>query len=277
MNRIFPVIAHARSGSTLLCRQLEAVADGRVYMEIFHQNPDVIRNHLHDSADRLFARFAPLEGSALRERLAARPLDMLAALSDLDDGRDLFFKVFPGHLQAPQMREVLEHSAGVIVLHRNLLHSFISSRIARQIRKWTTVDTSGRKITFDPEDFIGHLRQVTGFYARVEADLRKADTPSSNVFYETLADPANGESTLRDALSGLPVALRVAATGANRPDLKRQDSRPRASDKVDNPGELLDFLESLGIAAADDGSIPLQVGVFREALARHRAAPGGSV
>ena len=58
MSRIFTVIAHARSGSTLLCRKLDERAEGRVYLELFHRNLKTIFNHLADSGAAVRDQFS---------------------------------------------------------------------------------------------------------------------------------------------------------------------------------------------------------------------------
>lgn len=278
MSRTFTIIAHARSGSTLLCRKLALLSDGQVYLEIFHQNIRTIQNHLQDSAAAAFAHFQPLEGAALRDHLASHPIELLAFLSDQTPDTDQFFKLFPGHLKPPALRAVIGHSAGVILLQRNLLHSFISSRIARRIQKWTTVDTSAHKITFDADDFLTHLTQVTGFYTRARAIAARRGVPCADVSYELLADPDTGAAQLRAALGPLDITLRPEDRARDRardqPDerrLRRQDNRPLATDKVDNPDDLRRFLDRLGLAAANDGRAALPVADFRAALERHQA------
>jgi LPS sulfotransferase NodH len=267
MSRKFTIIAHARSGSTLLCRKLAELTEGRVFLEIFHHNLKAVRNHLGEDADTVCTHFLPLQDDALRDHLATHPLKLLDYLASLHPEKDLFFKIFPGHLQPPALNKVLGQSDGVIFLQRNLLHSFISSRIARRIQKWTTVDTSDQRITFEAQDFLQHLRQTTGFYTRAQNIAAKHGTPCVEITYEALARATSGDPELRAVLD----TLSIPHGGGDAPSdtkLRRQDSRPLASDKVDNPAEMLHFLEGLGLEQANDGLVSLALGDFTNALNR---------
>lgn len=269
MSRIFTVIAHARSGSTLLCRKLDERADGRVYLELFHRNLKTIFNHLTDSGAAVRDRFAPLDGPELRDHLASHPMDLLHLLSKLNGGRDIYFKVFPGHLARPQLREVLANSAGVILLHRNLLHSFLSNEIAQARRSWDNGDTSEEVVEFDPKRFAGNVRTVLSFYDEVEDLLAETGTPRTDILYETIADPDRADAAVTKALEA------VGVTSAKQPPpkgkLNRQDTRRLASDKVSNPDEMLAMLDAIGLAEANDGDTPVGKPAFAAALRALRA------
>ncbi|MCB1342350.1 MAG: hypothetical protein KDK24_15040 [Pseudooceanicola sp.] len=269
MSRIFTVIAHARSGSTLLCRKLDERAEGRVYLELFHRNLKTIFNHLADSGAAVRDRFAPLDGAELRDHLAAHPMALLHLLSELNGGRDIYFKVFPGHLARPQLQEVLANSAGAILLHRNLLHSFLSNEIAQARQKWTNDDTSKDTVAFDPKRFAGNVRTVLNFYDEMEELLTETGTPRTDILYETIADPDRADAAVTAALEALGV------TSAKQPPpkgrLNRQDSRRLASDKVSNPDEMLALLDAIGLTRANDGDTPVAKPVFAAALKALRA------
>lgn len=267
MSRTFIVIAHARTGSTFICQQLGDLADARVYFELFHNDLEQTRRFLGENADPVWDRFQPLAAGNLRDYLADHPLDLLNFLSERTYPDEQIFKLFPNHLNPDNVRAVLEHSSGVLMLHRNLLHSFLSHEIAMQTQKWVNDNTSDHKVAFDTKRFTGYIRFITGFYARVETILNQAGIAHTDILYEdVLTHPERIETKLALALAGVGATLRT-----QRPDtakLRRQDSRPLASEKVSNPDELLDFLARLGLGSANDGTIGLRTARFGEALAQ---------
>ena len=165
----------------------------------------------------------------------------------------------------------MEQSAGVLILHRNLLHSFLSHEIAMQAQKWVNEDTSDQKVLFEPRRFTGYIRFVTGFYDRIETLLRDRRIPRTDILYEDiLKHPEDIENRLSAALSRVGAELR--SEPGKTAKLRRQDRRPMASDKVRNPDEMLSFLRGIGLETANDGTVAVLTSRFGEAL-RHASAP----
>lgn len=136
VTKYFVVIAHARSGSTLLCRKLEQFAQAAVYLEIFHPRLEVIKRHLGEHAETICDRTPGTTDVEKRAFLATHPGEFIETLAAESPTPTLVFKIFPGHLKPPHLRQVIMNSAGVIMLHRNLLHSHISNKIAKEKKKW---------------------------------------------------------------------------------------------------------------------------------------------
>lgn len=264
MKRKFIIIAHARSGSTLLCQKLDAVTDARVYLEIFHQNMQVIEHHLGSSKHEVLHRYRPLEGQELRQKLTEEPLSLLDYLAELNPDQDIFCKIFPDHLKVEKLRQVIGESSGIISLQRNLLHSHLSNQIAQATNRWTNVDTSQHLVEFVPKDFIRHINHVAGFYEHAEACARKAGIPFIELAYETVASEGHSQPTLQKVLDKLGISKQYTADPES--PLKRQDKRKLASDKVSNPEMLLQALQELRLAEINDGQIPFTIKMVKDRL-----------
>lgn len=265
MSRTFILIAHARTGSTFICQKLGDLAEADVYFELFHNDLEQTRRFLGDNADAVWEKFEPLAGGNLRGYLAAHPLELLDFLDQRITQRDRIFKLFPNHLNSDNVQAVLEQSAGVMMLHRNLLHSFLSHEIAMQTQKWVNDNTSDQKVTFDPKRFAGYIRFITAFYNRVGMILEAKNIPHTDILYEdVITRPDLFEDTLAAALT--EVGATLASTRTEGATLRRQDNRPLASAKVSNPDEMLGFLKALGLETANDGGTALHTSQFRNAL-----------
>ena len=264
MAQFYIVLAHARSGSTLLCEKLASLTSEHVYLEIFHHNIDVIKQHLKEDANAVLNRISEDHDQALRDRIAENPLQLLDAVSAVKgDSKSIFFKVFPGHLGPERLAQVLGQCSGTLILFRNLLHSFLSNQIATRNNKWANFDTSESLTRFDPEAFLVHVKSVSAFYKHAEGLVRATALSHAHIHYEELAKPGETDRVLTSALNriNVPVIRNDAAPG-----IMRQDKRSLATDKVSNPDELLDYLRSLGLEEANDASTPLRPEQFMATL-----------
>ena len=254
-NRFFVVVAHARSGSTLVCKTISDQFDGRVFLEIFHQELDVILDHLFELADPAVQHFEHIPRDQLREYLARNPTQLKNFLLEHAEGEDTFCKVFPGHLQLDALSDLLAETSGVVILHRNPLHSFISNQIASGTNKWRTVDTSGEKVSFSPSEFERYIRQMASFYESVGSILERHGTPRVDINYE-LFFSSNRVKQFVEQLAPLKLNSSIG-DGSFGEDLVRQDRRISASSKVSNPEELLNWLEEKKLIHVDDGTVPV--------------------
>lgn len=264
MNRKFVVIAHARSGSTLLCQKLDTLTNARVYLEIFHQNMPVIEHHLGDSKAQVLEHYSPLEGQVLRQKLTAEPLNLLKYLTELNPDKDLFYKIFPDHLKVPELQQVISESSGCISLQRNLLHSHLSNQIAQNTNHWANVDTSQHLVEFNPQDFIRHIRHVSAFYNHAESCAQQEGIPFIELAYEKVAD----ESIVQPSLCQILEEFGVLTQDIPPPEvgLQRQDKRKLATDKVSNPELLLEVLHKLGLDEANNGQTSFTIKSMKAGL-----------
>jgi LPS sulfotransferase NodH len=252
MNKYYVIIAHARSGSTLLCRKLEQYCQAKVHMEIFHQNLGVIRRYLGDQADAVLGKFPGDTDAEIRDYIATHPMELLDSVSASDEGGTFIIKVFPGHLKPEYLKQVIEGSSGVILLHRNLLHSYISNVIAREKKVWGGKDTSQDFVHFDSEEMLREVKPILNFYRMANTMLEAVpDIPRAEIIYEDLCVPEQIEEKIREVMDICGILTRSGTEmGKN---VSRQDRRTLATDKVDNPEELLAFLEDAGLSHANDG------------------------
>jgi LPS sulfotransferase NodH len=265
MNRKFIVIAHARSGSTFVCQKIADLAQASVYFELFHNDIEQIRRFVEPDDEAVWAHFQPLSGGDLRGYFTRNPRALLDFLQARRNGRDQFFKLFPGQLKGTALNATFDGAAGVLILHRNLLHSFLSHEIALQTQQWVNADTSDKRIIFDPQKFSGYIRYIFGHYQKAEALLQERGVASADVHYEDLLiDPAAFEHSLASALQKIGAEPR--AETPDTPKLRRQDARPMAADKVRNPDEMLHFLSEIGLENANDGTQRFKISEFSAAV-----------
>jgi len=267
--RKFMIAAHPRSGSTLLCRALSDVVAGRVYLELFHFAPEVQARHLEDNLDATIDHFRPLEGEALREHLAEQPNELLDFLSSENQGADILFKLFPGHIGMAALHAMMSNLDGVLMLHRNLLHSFLSNKIARASQAWAGVDTSDQRVSFDETEFVEHVDYVISFYSSIISAAEEAGVPVKHLRYEDIVFSRDRSAQLQDVIKSLGLG-QSAEPGHGEVDLLKQDQRQLASDKVTNPDKLLACLAKLGLQDADNGDHAISFNEFQLALKRDK-------
>jgi LPS sulfotransferase NodH len=244
--------AHARSGSTYLCRLLGQIAAIKAYREVFHQRHGMIKRHLEGDYARVAHRLRLSEvGEVAREQIAGDPQAFIDALADLNPGQIIAFKVFPGHLSGAGLQQALRGARLVLLLERNLLHAHISSRIAMKTNRWGGHDTSTVKTRFHPDKFRQYCARITQYQNRVSDLADRLQVPITRLQYETMVDE---RSVLADLAAQLGRLLDCRLTVKRRPhDSRKQDRRVLASEKVTNPEELLEFLNRNDLSALNDG------------------------
>lgn len=239
------IAAHARSGSTYLCQLLSCFKDIKVYLEIFHYSLDQIASYLGDDS-RVLLNFSDgsLSKQDVRNNLVFNCKQYLDVLKNANHNKMFAFKVFPEQLPPLQLKEVLLESKLVLLLRRNILHSYISTVIANNISLWGGVDTSEFKITFNKFDFEQHLRNVFLYYESIYSACENNRLSLTAIDYESLDQSDNSEfflSRLSDILFD-NFGKRFEYFGGNS-RATRQDNRKFASDKVCNADEMLDYLK----------------------------------
>jgi len=251
-NNIF-IAAHARSGSTFLCQLMQQISEIKVYYEIFHFHHSEIMQHLHgdypDIARQL--RLSDNEAQA-RRSLIQQNHEYLAALQKINKNRMLAFKVFPRHLPDESLRQVVSESRLVVILRRNLLQSYISTVIARNIQKWGRIDTSEEKALFSGDDFSNHVQTVTNYYKSVIQTAENQRIKVVYVDYESVATAHDPAKIIISTLSnGLGYQLHYSTDAVK---ITKQDKRCSAVDKVLNATEMMKFLDSHKLTVLNDGN-----------------------
>lgn len=253
------VVAHARSGSTYLSQLLGAFTAMRSYLELFHADParmiaflgedwPIVRHQLGLNQDP----------AAVRLAVANQPDLLVDCLASLHRDSTVSLKIFPPHLDSRQLALLIPRCQGLIVLRRNLLHTYISRNVALATGAWSGIDTSKYAIRFSPEHFERHAAWVAGFYAAADTVARAHGIPVTRIGYSTLCAAVDPEPVVRHALE----AAGVVDAGTFRQghvSITRQDGRRSALDKVVNPDELRNYATAQGLSSLldsdDDGAI----------------------
>ncbi len=253
MNYIF-IGAHARSGSTFLCKLLNQINEIKVYYEIFHFHQSVIEQHLFGDYQEIASQLSlPEDPGKARSELVLRHQEFLEILSRLNKDKPLAFKVFPNHIPDKHLSEIIEKSTMVILLRRNLLHSYISDVISMKTNKWGGVDTSLEKALFSQNDFHRHIKKILISQRKLTRLAEKATKPILTLNYENLIqkpEPLNQIMPMLSEKVGIQLSVSI-----DKLRIQKQDSRKLASEKVSNPSEMLSFLRKVGLDALDNGQL----------------------
>ena len=246
------IAAHARSGSTFLCRLLKEMPEFQVYLEIFHFHLSVIQQHLHGDYETLKDQLGlSNDESSARTEIVCRCRDYLQLLSDMYPEKHLVFKIFPKHLPHHRLKEVISGSDVIIILRRNLLHSYISNVISHQTNKWEQFDTSNHKITFNERDFMNHVRSVVSFNHEVLQIARGIGKNPHIIDYESIANSEFPPSFINRYMS--EILAESLTCGSGFLIKRKQDRRALATEKVKNKDALEAFLHNANLVELDFG------------------------
>jgi len=241
------------------------MTDARVYLEIFHYHLTTIRDALGRDANLILEKSDTPEDQQ-RSALALRPSIYLSRIKTLNRDRNFFFKVFDGHLPPASLETVIAQSRGVLVLSRNLVHSFISNEIATKKQTWGGLDTTGEFVEFDEKRFIQYCRKIIEFQSTAQKIALKQSVPIAKCTYEEISDPQEGQERVLAMADVLGIARKPDVQLEKIPN--RQDTRKLATAKVSNPSELLGCLQKLGIESANDGTQAIDLAKLLDALER---------
>jgi LPS sulfotransferase NodH len=263
------IAAHPRSGSTYLCHLLGQFEQTEVLLEIFHTNPNVIKQHLKEAYPKVIKKLG-LSGSdeSIRNEIIAKNCQYTKILSSFYPCKTLVYKLFPGHLPLKHMQVQIKNSRFVLLLKRNLLHSYISDDIATTTQKWSKADTTSKLATFAQEKFIQHVFRTQHFYTNVENIAKKQGKKIVVINYEDLIKSKTPYQYLSDLLAG-SLKLNSPAT-TNTFSNTLQDKRKMAKAKVENPVAMEVFLNSVGLLTLDNGKNFLSDTDYDSALKQFR-------
>ena len=182
--RAFVTVAVPRTGSNYLQDLMGAFPDVVSLMEVFHSQGvyglgryprllasfgDKVDGRL-DQSERLVRYFAEKSVAAI---------DTLSLAIARDEQYAVFsFKVFPDQVFDNALDEIfLRHAAGVIVLVRPRLETFVSYKKAEVTGAWHTVDTSRIKVSVDLAEFHALSQEYDRWYERIERFLIEKRIP----------------------------------------------------------------------------------------------------
>jgi LPS sulfotransferase NodH len=265
----FFIAAHPRSGSTYLCRLLAQFEQIYVLLEIFHTNPDVIKQHLKGTFPKVIQKLGLSENDEfIRKEIITRNVQYTKILSDLNPHKTIVYKVFPGHLPQKHLKEQIENSKLVLLLKRNLLHSYISDVIATASQKWGGIDTTSKLATFSRQEFIQHITRTQRFHTNVENLAKMQGKKMIVINYEDLIKSKNPYIYLSDLLAG---SLKLTSPITNNTFFNTlQDKRELARTKVANPVAMDKCLNSIGLSMLDNGKNFCNDDHYNSALQRHK-------
>ena len=243
MKNSLVVISHPRSGSTYFGSLLKQFKELKVYLEVFHFDQEVVEQHMFGDWGKVRARLLA-RGVCTGDCFPGYKEDPSAFLNELtalNEGKTVSFKVFPGHLSHSALDTCLNGN-GVFFLYRNIVDAHISNEIARQTGKYANFDTSQEKITFKLDEFLLFARGISKHFRNALSVCEtRGITPVLVNYKETL-----NEGFLSKLKNQLEITLDRPLTvseGSNT-ITKRQDTRTAATDKVMNPDEMIELLDS---------------------------------
>jgi LPS sulfotransferase NodH len=225
------MLAHARSGSTLLMEFLDAQPDTCFAHEIFHQE----KVHLPAFMGR------PADAQALKAERDADPLGFLDRVAAACPAPVFGFKWFRGHSAAVRDQVIADPSWRVVILVReNFLALFASQRTARLTGRYI-VRAAGAQVPlpmlpFDPEAFLREYALYRRYYEGLLAQCDRAGKVFHLVEYQHLSHPV----LLRNAARAIGVAAPVEAA----PAMVKQGST-RLLGRFEDPGLVRRTLEGI--------------------------------
>ncbi|WP_211862246.1 hypothetical protein [Neoroseomonas soli] len=180
------LLAHARSGSTMLMEYLDAQPDTSFAHEIFHQN----KVHL--------PRFMPAAGkdqAALMAERDADPVAFLARVAAACPTSNFGFKWFRGHSAQVRDHVVSAPDWRVLVLYReNFLALFASQRTARLTGRYIARSPAAALpspvLSFSPEEFLHEYDHYRRYYDGLIAQCDQAGKPFCLIEYKDLSNAA---------------------------------------------------------------------------------------
>lgn len=253
--KIVTVISYPRSGSTLLLQALDSY-NITALLEIYHADPLVAIKHL--ARDQSLQSTTGFIESYSREAVTKDPVALINAIAQLKpESGALMFKIFPGHLPARGIAQIIARSDTVLIHTRNRLHSFISDLIATRLHSWTRTRTDTHFVNFHSDSFIFYSRRIHDFLTSVVEMAIDAKTPIAFSNYEKLIKPSDRLSSIH-AIAAITLGSEDIAPSSSGPLPRRQDNRVLASQKTTNPRELLTFLAVNNLLTLDNGTSDIQ-------------------
>ena len=238
----FVILAHSRSGSTLLVDLLRGLTGVASLAEFFHREPESQMADFVNEALEPYGSHAALADAALEDPLAT------LAFRDKIEGVNLFVvKVLGQHLRNDDARRILiDNAIGVVVLRRNPFSAWVSRALVEQSQTWVNAGTTQFEVTYDEEIFLTFARRYSTQIDKFRRIVAETGKPFVSLTYSdvvALGTPANLWILLRTAMPSLPD---LRPNPAWKPRVSRQDER-LPIDRVSNRSDAIASLERLGV------------------------------
>jgi hypothetical protein len=249
-------IAIPRTGTNFLCTLLKHHPGIVSYYEIFHREKFFAGGHnqpkfiIENINKKSNSNFTDIDDINLVNWIQDRPQELLATLGELNPQRLISFKLFPDQLDQGTIEESIIHNDRIakILVKRNLLDTYISHEIAREVGLWDNYDTSNVCLSLSIEKFIRWIEQAEKWYGLFE---NRSDTQEINyatLDYETI----HQQTTNTEKLAYLDRFFQEIGIEFpceySLPDLekinwinlqKKQDNRTNLADKITNYEEFI--------------------------------------
>ncbi|CAH0187153.1 hypothetical protein [Roseomonas sp. CECT 9278] len=228
------LLAHARSGSTLLMDVLDAQPDTSFAHEMFHQKTVNLPDYMG---------IARRDAAALKPERDADPNGFLDRVVAACPTRIFGFKWFRGHAPAVRDRLVADPAWRVVILHReNFLALFASQRTARITGRYMARDAgaippTAPPLPFDADEFLREHRRYRDYYDGLLRQCDGAGKAFHLVEYRQLSHPA--------VLRNVARHIGVEAPTLPAPRLVKQGSA-RLLARFADPGQVQRTLDRLG-------------------------------
>ena len=221
--RSFVIFAEMRTGSNLLEATLNHIKRVTCFGEAF--NPFMMGWPNTDT----------LLGITQEER-EADPLPLLEKLMNKEDHL-AGFRYFHDHDPRVLERVLNDPTCAKIILTRNPLESYVSTRLAWETNQWKLNETETpieTRITYDGAEFRDTLSAIESFQNRVVNHLQRTGQAAFAIGYQDLRDP--------EVLTGLVHWL-------GRTDIERVE--PASDQMPQNPQEMADKVRNFDEMQAD--------------------------
>jgi len=238
----FVILAHSRSGSTLLVDLLRGLTGVASLAEFFHREPGSQMADFVDEALEPYGSHAALADAALEDPLAT------LAFREKIKGVNLFVvKVLGQHLRDDNARRILiDNAIGVVVLRRNPFSAWVSRALVEQSQTWVNTGTTQFEVTYDEELFLTFARRYSTQIDKFRRIVTESGKPFVSLTYSdvvALGTPVNLWTFLRSAMPLLPD---LRPNPAWKPRVSRQDER-LPIDRISNRNDAVASLERLGV------------------------------
>jgi LPS sulfotransferase NodH len=236
------ILAHSRSGSTLLLDLLRGLKGVASLAEFFSREPESQMADFVAESLEPYGSHAALADAALEDPLAT------LAFREKIEGVNLFVvKVLGQHLRDDNARRILvDNAIGVVVLRRNPFSAWVSRALVEKSQTWVNAGTTQFEVTYDEEFFLTFARRYSTQIDTFRRIVTESGKPFVSLTYSdvvALGTPANLWKFLRTAMPLLPD---LRPNPAWKPRVSRQDER-LPIDRISNRNDAVASLDRLGV------------------------------
>ena len=243
------ILAHSRSGSTLLVDLVRGLVGVASLAEFFNRDPKLQMAEFVEEALAPYGSHDALANAALVDPLAT------LAFREKIEGVNLFVvKVLGQHLRNENARRILiDNAAGVVVLRRNPFSAWVSRALVDQSKSWVNAGTNQFKAMYEESVFLMYARRYSTQIQKFLRIASESGKPFVSLTYSdvvALGTPANLWKFLRTEMPALP---ELQPDPAWVPRVSRQDNR-LPIDRVENPDVARASLDRLGLGYLIDNT-----------------------